>query len=199
MNIAFVIGNGTSRTGIDLKHLKKFGRIYACNAVYREFHPDYLVAVDTKMVNEIAKNGYHRIGEVWTNYNKQYEKYNGLNYFEPSKGWSSGPTALHLASEHRNNTIYILGFDYRGIGADNKRVNNIFSGTPNYKRENDNATYFGNWLRQTTNVIQKNPEKRYIRVVGDKKGFVPEPLEKFGNLSHISKGDFLKSFNLALT
>ena len=78
------------------------------------------------MVNEIAKNGYHRIGEVWTNYNKQYEKYNGLNYFEPSKGWSSGPTALHLASEHRNNTIYILGFDYRGIGADNKRAPIIF-------------------------------------------------------------------------
>ena len=47
-------------------------------------------------------------------------------------------------------------------------------------------------------LSQKNPRKRYIRVVGDKKGFVPEPLEKFGNLSHISKGDFLKSFNLAL-
>jgi len=198
LNIAFVIGNGTSRNGIDLNHLKKFGKIYACNAVYREFNPDYLVAVDTKMVNEIAKNGYQRIGEVWTNYNKQYERYTGLNYFEPSKGWSSGPTALHLASEHRNKTIYILGFDYRGIGADNKRVNNIFSGTPNYKREHDNATYFGNWLRQTTNVIQKNPEKRYIRVIGDKKGFVPEPMEKFGNLSHITKEDFLKSFNLAL-
>ena len=197
MNIAFVIGNGTSRIGIDLNHLKKFGKIYACNAVYREFNPDYLVAVDTKMVNEIAKNGYQRIGEVWTNYNKQYERYTGLNYFEPSKGWSSGPTALHLASEHRNKTIYILGFDYRGIGADNKRVNNIFSGTPNYKREHDNATYFGNWLRQTTNVIQKNPEKRYIRVIGDKKGFVPEPMEKFGNLSHITREDFLKSFNLA--
>jgi len=199
LSIGFVIGNGTSRVGIELKHLKKYGKIYACNAVYRTFHPDYLVAVDAKMVNEIAKNGYHKIGEVWTNYNKQYEKYKGLNYFEPSKGWSSGPTALHLASSHNCKTIYILGFDYKGIGPDNKRVNNVFSGSPNYKRENDNATYFGNWLRQTTQVIQKNPEKRYIRVIGDKKGFIPDPLMKFGNLDHMSKDEFVKSFNISLT
>ena len=199
MSIAFVIGNGTSRVGIDLNHLKKFGKIYACNAVYREFNPDYLIAVDTKMVNEIAKNGYQRIGEVWTNYNKQYERYRGLNYFEPSKGWSSGPTALNLASDHGHKSIYILGFDYKGIGVENKRVNNIFSGTPNYKREHDNATYFGNWLRQTTTVIQKNSEKRYIRVLGSKNGFIPEPMEKFGNLTHISKLDFGKSFNITVS
>jgi len=199
LSIGFVIGNGTSRVGIELNKLKRFGKIYACNAVYREFHPDYLVAVDAKMVNEICRNGYQKIGKVWTNYNKQYEKYKGLNYFEPSKGWSSGPTALHLASTHNCKTIYILGFDYQGIGPDHKRVNNIFSGTPNYKREHDNATYFGNWLRQTTQVIQKNTQIRYIRVTGDKKGFIPDPLMKFGNLSHISKEDFAKSFNIPVS
>ena len=51
---AFVIGNGTSRKPIDLHQLRKNSppnsKIYGCNAVYREFEPDYLVAVDTKMV-----------------------------------------------------------------------------------------------------------------------------------------------------
>ena len=45
--IAFVIGNGTSREPIALPSLKPFGKIYGCNAVYRDFIPDYLVAVDT--------------------------------------------------------------------------------------------------------------------------------------------------------
>ena len=53
MSIAFVIGNGTSRKPIDLNQLKTFGKIYACNAVYREMNPDYLVAVDSKMITEI--------------------------------------------------------------------------------------------------------------------------------------------------
>ena len=43
----------------------------------------------------------------------------------------------------------------------------------------------------TTNVIlEKSQKKRYIRVVGDKKGFVPI-LEKFGNLSY-NQGRFSK-------
>ena len=198
MSIAFVLGNGISRNQIPLEPLRKFGTIYACNAVYREFKPDYLIAVDTKMVNEIVQFRYHKEGQVWTNYNKSYEKYNGLNYFEPSKGWSSGPTALDFASSHGHKTIYILGFDYQGIGPENKRVNNLYSGSPNYKREHDTATYYGNWLRQTTTVFQKNSEKRYIRVLGHEKGFIPEPFANFGNISHITSEDLAKSFNFSL-
>ena len=47
--IAFVLGNGTSREGIDLEEISKIGKVYACNAVYRTFAPDYLVAVDVKI------------------------------------------------------------------------------------------------------------------------------------------------------
>ena len=32
-----------------------------------------------------------------------------LNFFPPSKGWSSGPTALWLASQHGSKQILILG------------------------------------------------------------------------------------------
>ena len=50
--------------------------------------------------------------EVWTNPNKAYHGFHGFHYFQPSKGWSSGPTALWLASTHGHDTIYILGFDF---------------------------------------------------------------------------------------
>jgi len=170
--------------------------MYACNAVYREFKPDYLIAVDIKMINEINQNRYQHEGQVWTNFNKSFESYRGFNYFNPGLGWSSGPTALHLAASHAHDTIYILGFDYKGIGPEGKRVNNIYSSTANYKRSEDTATYFGNWLRQTCSVMQKSPEKRYIRVIEDKDSFIPEPFGNFANLTHITVKEFTNSFNV---
>ena len=143
---AFVVGNGTSRSNIDLNILKNNGKVYGCNALYREFTPDYLIAVDVKMILEINKAGYQNKNTVWTNQNRAYREFKNFNYFNPSKGWSSGPTALYLASEHDNEEIYILGFDYQGL--DNK-VNNVYADTTNYKKSTDKATYFGNWLKQT--------------------------------------------------
>ena len=42
----FCIGNGQSRAPVDLIKLRPQGKIYGCNALYRDFKPDVLVAVD---------------------------------------------------------------------------------------------------------------------------------------------------------
>jgi hypothetical protein len=188
---AFVVGNGTSRRNIDLHNLKSYGKIYGCNALYREFEPDYLIAVDTKMILEINKAGYQHTHEVWTNRNKAFNNFNNFNFFSTSKGWSSGPTALHLASDHDHGDIYILGFDYQGLG---QYVNNIYSGTFNYKKTTDKATYFGNWLKQTVTTIQKFPKKRYIRVI-QKDSFIPKEFAKLSNLEHIYIEEFNEQFS----
>ena len=44
-NIAFVLGNGESRKGIQIEDLKQHGTIFACNGVYRTDTPDFLIAV----------------------------------------------------------------------------------------------------------------------------------------------------------
>ena len=191
--IAFVLGNGTSRKSINLNQLKEKGTVYGCNALYREFEPDHLVAVDAKMVLEINKSGYQLSHNVWTNPNRAYHNMNGFNFFNPSKGWSSGPTALHLASTHDTDDIYILGFDYQGL--DNK-INNDYADTPNYKKSSDRATYHGNWLKQTCTTCQKFNKKRYIRVLGDN-AFIPKEFLKLDNLSHISIEEFKKTFEIA--
>lgn len=193
-SIAFVLGNGTSRQGIDPSHLQTLGLVYGCNALYREFSPDYLIAVDVKMILEISKAGYQNKNTVWTNPNKSFAKISNLNYFNPSKGWSSGPTALHLACQHRHSHVYILGFDY--IGLDNgKKVNNIYAGTWNYKKPNDGATYYGNWLKQTKKVIQENVNIQFTRVI-QPDNYCPEELNNLTNLSHMYYEDFKKIFNL---
>jgi hypothetical protein len=190
-----VLGNGTSRKPISLDKLKENGKVYACNAIYREFTPDCLVAVDTKMILEISKTGYQHKHEVWTNKNKVFNAIQGLNYFNPSKGWSSGPTALWKASEDGHEEIYILGFDYKGIGNNNNQVNNLYAGTFNYKRKDERATFYGNWLKQTVITLQKNPKKRYIRVI-DENGFVPNEFSKIEHLSHITVENFKEKFEI---
>ena len=52
---AFVIGNGKSREGMDLNDLKKHGMTYGCNALYREFTPDVLVAKDKPISDAIQE------------------------------------------------------------------------------------------------------------------------------------------------
>lgn len=191
--IAFVIGNGTSREPIALPSLKPFGKIYGCNALYRDFIPDYLVAVDTKMVLELNKAGVQHQVETWTNPNRAYAEMTGFKFFQPSKGWSSGPTALWLASDMTDyDTIYIIGFDFEGTG---QLVNNIYAGTQNYKAPTEKATYFGNWLKQTVITCQNNPQKRYIRVLGES-FFTPPELTKLDNVENIHVRDFKKSFKI---
>jgi len=193
----FVLGNGTSRKGIDVERLKEFGKIYACNALYREFDPDYLVAVDVKMVLEITRKKYQLTHKnVWTNTNKAYKDIPGLNFFKPSKGWSSGPTALHLATTHTPEKIFILGFDYTGTGEGKKRVNNMYADTPNYKKSTDGATYFGNWLKQTSTIIRENPHIQFYRVIRSD-NFSPAELNKFSNLKTIYVEDFLQIFKIS--
>lgn len=183
-----MLGNGTSRASIDLHQLKTKGAIYGCNALYREFEPDYLVAVDTKMILEINKAGYQHSHNVWTNPNRAYHQMHGFNFFNPSKGWSSGPTALWLASTHDNDDIYILGFDYTGI---DDKINNVYADTPNYKKSHERATYHGNWLKQTCITCEKFSKKKYIRVLGENV-FIPKEFSKIKNLAHITVEEFEK-------
>ena len=198
MTVAFVVGNGTSRKPIDLNALKKYGKVYGCNALYREFNADYLVAVDVKMILEINHSKYQMNHEVWTNPNKQFHGMQGFHMFQPSKGWSSGPTALWLASTHKHDTIYILGFDFHGLHdkqGNRSRVNNLYAGTHNYKKESEPATYFGNWERQTTSTCESHAQINYIRIVADNDDFVPKHLKKCNNLSHITVSEFKRYYD----
>ena len=53
----FCIGNGESRIGFDLEKLRPHGVIYGCNAIYRDFMPDVLTAVDHGIMHEVYHAG----------------------------------------------------------------------------------------------------------------------------------------------
>ena len=54
----FCVGNAESRKNIDLEKLRQHGKIYGCNALYRDFPQDVLVAVDMGIMHEIYNSGY---------------------------------------------------------------------------------------------------------------------------------------------
>lgn len=183
---AFILGNGLSRNRLNHHNLLPLGTVYGCNAIYREFEPDFLVAVDVKMVNEIISSGYHRSHQVWTNPNKGVTTKHNINFFNPHKGWSSGPTALNLAVERGHKDVYIFGFDYQGLQG---KFNNIYADTYNYKKSTDVATYFGNWLSQTERIIREWAKVNFYRVIEDG-NFIPDRLEGIKNLTHLTYAQF---------
>ena len=104
-NTAFVLGNGESRKGIKVADLQKHGKVYACNAIYRTENPDWLIAVDPKMLLEISETDYMIKNKVYSNFNSaQYNRnqriLDHVTWSRPSLGWSSGPTALRLSLIH---------------------------------------------------------------------------------------------------
>ena len=203
-DIAFVLGNGESRKGIKIDDLKKHGTVFACNAVYRTETPDFLITVDPKMLLEIAETDYMIKHQVWSNFNAQYNKVQRIldhvKWFQPSLGWSSGPTALRMACERKFSEIYILGFDYQGHKDEKKanrhRFNNLYKDTRNYKKSTDDNTFYGNWMNQTKRCLQDFKDVKFVRVTL-KGGFQPKDLVWNKNLKHIIIEEFLAKFSLS--
>ena len=200
---AFVLGNGESRKGIKIADMQKHGTVFACNGVYRTESPDFLIAVDPKMVYEIAESDYPAKNQVWSNFNHQYNNnkkiLNTVNWFKPSLGWSSGPTALKMAADKGFENIYILGFDYQGhaINAKNQtfKFNNIFKDTRNYKKSIDSATFHGNWMNQTKRVLRDYPKIKFHRVTTSD-SFNPHDLNFAENFNNVHIDQFVKIYNL---
>lgn len=169
---AVVIGNGKSRLNLKLDPFRTAGiTSYGCNALYRDWLPDHLIAVNLPMLKEIISAGIHKQIPVYTYYNPEFEiaiapeDYNYLKFIEPSFGWSSGPSALHIAANSNfYDTIYIIGFDYNSA---TPYLNNVYADTPNYAGSNEPANYFHNWIAQTEQVIKAYPNINFIRIVDE--------------------------------
>ena len=58
MSDLFILGNGESRKDIDVDLLKTKGKVYGCNAIFREHELDGLIAVDPMLEHEIYQSGY---------------------------------------------------------------------------------------------------------------------------------------------
>lgn len=161
MSKAFVLGNGVSRQGIDLLQLQSHGLIYGCNALYRDFTPDVLIATDRPISEQIQHSGYAQKNKFYTR--KPLEGLGAHCVPQQYWGYSSGPLATAIAAIDKHMDIYLLGFDMAGI---NNRFNNVYADSEFYKRSASNPTYTGNWERQLIKIMQDFPHTNFRRVHG---------------------------------
>lgn len=190
MTIAFVVGNGISRREISLPHLKTRGAVYACNAVYREFTPDVLVATDKPISMAIQDSGYALKNKFYTR--RPLPDLGALTLPQPYFGYSSGPNALGLAAKDQHNRIYMIGFD---MGPDqNQTFNNMFADTEFYKKTGSQPTFTGNWVKQMCHVLKDYPYTEFVRIVGPTTAKIDE-FNQFRNLRPMSLIDFTDCIN----
>ena len=114
MKQTFIIGNGESRKGLDLDSLREKGKIYGCNALYRDFTPDVLVVVDESMMFEIVTSGYQKFHQCY------FKNWNLLEefYYEPSIGAMKSEYDNVYETEEKNSHFAFFG---REKTFDNKR------------------------------------------------------------------------------
>lgn len=186
MTQAFVLGNGISRKTIAPASLQPLGKIYGCNALYREFAPDVLVATDRPIATAIQESGYSQNNCFYTR-----RPIDGLGacrvpaaYF----GYSSGPIATAVAALDGHRLIYLLGFDMGP--AENQQFNNVYADTEFYKPSNALPTFTGNWIKQIIQIAQDFSQTEFVRIHGATTAQVAQ-FNNISNLKFMTLDEFL--------
>lgn len=162
MTTAFVIGNGTSRQDIDLNQLRPYGKIYGCNALYRDFIPDVLVATDKPIATAIIDSGYPDRYVFYTRLRHARDRARVID--ERYNECSSGPAAVSIAAQAGAQRIYLIGFDMGP--SDQGLINNIYAGTDFYKDKTHPPIFAGNWTKQLIKIARDFPRIQIVRLHG---------------------------------
>ena len=114
----FIIGNGKSRDGFDLEQLRPHGHIYGCNALYRDFAPDYLIAIDDPIAREIEESIHNEDFPDQTKFihptmEEQFEDPQ-FNPFSRNRS-NAGMNAMIEAIRHGKNLLICMGLDLKII------------------------------------------------------------------------------------
>ena len=156
---AFIIGNGKSREFLEVDRLIGQGCTFGCNALYREYKPDYiipdyLVAIDPILIEEIKASDFPSDRFIEPPFHEQFEPAE-CNPGRPRS--NAGMNAMLEAIKMKFTTLYMFGFDF--IIDDAKySTDNIYEGSNGYGPET-RASYNDNINRclYMTYIAQKNP------------------------------------------
>ncbi len=170
MSTAFIIGNGPTRLDINLHDLVGKGKIYGCNALYRDFDKfDYLVVIDEQFKKLIEMGGKEGVVEGTKLILPPDEE-----CIEETTGRRSnaGMNAMREAIRHGATKLFCLGFDFI-IKDEVANTDNVYKNTEGYGEET-HATYEDskhrvNYLHWFMN---QNKDVRFTFVV-------PDPIEIF--------------------
>ena len=151
---AYVIGNGPSRKDFDLNTLKGSGQVYGCNALYRDFMPDFLFSVDRFMSVKIVQDKVYEQCICYAPNIEVMRSKEKLHLIPNNPNWISGSAAMHTACVHGHKNVYRIGFDFREFGKN--KLNNIYQDTENYGPRHG-EDIFEAWLYQFRSLCKRRP------------------------------------------
>lgn len=194
---ACVLGNGESRSGIDLLKLKENYTLIGCNAIYRDFDINYLVCCDYRMVLEASSRSDAKIYTRSENYKRVHKLHNNIFPFpdlpfeqkyrqDEPRNWGSGPYAVYLSASLKFKKIYLLGFDLYGT---NGYINNIYKDTENYANSTKKSVDCSYWIYQIKKVFEHFSETEFFII--NKETWKLPTSWKLPNVSLILLDDFV--------
>lgn len=184
----FVVGNGESRIGVDVDALKIYGDVWGCNAIYRDFTPTYLVAVDPKMIDEICKTGYPKHHPFYSREPNKCKDARKIPQIAFDRRYASGPLALWLSLQNIDEDrtfVFLLGFDF--FNTNGGMVNNVYKSTTCYTGEHQkhNMSQSQREAVHVGDIMNEYPNVHFYKV-GDTKDAVPKQIKKSENCTYIS-------------
>lgn len=182
---ALVIGNGKSRLQFDLHELHKIFTTYGCNALYRDFMPDYLIALDRYMAYEILDNKIDQLTNFYSQNDRTFSRYkdNKINYVICDRRLGdSGTSAMRLAAKNKHKNVYMIGFDYTD---NNRYTDNVYCGTKHYGAgpiTNGGLYMLQQWESRVRGNCKEYKDTLFYRVDGI--GYKPTvPYDNFTNIT----------------
>jgi hypothetical protein len=201
-NRAVVIGNGTSRLDFNLQHLKtpsgllgaKTVQTYGCNALYRDFAPDFLVATGNNgIIDEIANSSYTNDNIVYTN-NLHLLEHPNKFYLIPYDPYAdAGTTAAYIAAFDGHKRIYLLGFDGYDMDGHN---NNIYADTNGYDSKWEFEIEGDKIINNRIQLFNVYNDVDFVWVTTRGRNTVNESLKWVANHRQISYRDFVLECDL---
>ena len=194
---AVCIGNGESRKDFNLRFIgaHRGGLLaadklqsYGCNALYRDFAPDFLIAVGNDMIDEIANSDYCANNIVYTNAVSMLQ-YPGKFYLIPQNiSFDAGAIAAYMACFDGHKKVFLLGYDQYD-DADGP-YNNMYKDTNGYLTSDD--TQNSKFLTLTlSTVIQAYNDVDFVRVMPTVDHWISPALTPILNFRQISYNDFV--------
>jgi hypothetical protein len=195
---SFVIANGTSRLQFDLKKLKGTDITYGCNALFRDYPPDYIGCIDSPIFEELVNNRVYLHTKMISKHLyegvllKNPEARSYIKTFKDALGidrnFDTGQTMLDYAARNIKGPgeIYMLGFDlshYRDGKQAVHPLNNIYKGTSGYSGIDAKERFSGKWVTQMSTVFRENRIIQFYRVGGE---IWPNEWNEHPNLKQIS-------------
>lgn len=193
---AIAIGNGESRAQFDLKHVANhkagFGgadrlQSYGCNALYRDFNPDFLVVVGEDIAREVAASAYPADNLVYA-HGEHVIDYPGKFYLIPQNvSYDAGSIAAYMACFDGHTKVFLLGYDsYDVLGP----VNNVYKDTNGYPTGAHEQSH-DFWTKAMRLVMTTYNDVEFVRVMPNASWWCPTDWSSLPNFRQINFRDFV--------